>query len=82
MSASGKSNLAFHSPSHRIAEEARQRLRSSPPLHRRDLSCDCEEGVLWLHGQLPSFYEKQIAQEAVKSVEGVAGVINDIEVTG
>jgi osmotically-inducible protein OsmY len=38
--------------------------------------------VLWLRGELPSFYEKQVAQEAVKAVEGVTGIINDIEVTG
>jgi hypothetical protein len=36
--------------------------------------------VLRLRGQLQSFYAKQVAQEAVKGLEGIAGIINDIEV--
>jgi osmotically-inducible protein OsmY len=68
--------------SRQIAEQARDRLRNDPHVSGRDVSCECEEGVLRLRGELPSFHAKQLAQEAVKDVEGVAGIINDIEVTG
>jgi osmotically-inducible protein OsmY len=34
-----------------------------------------------LRGELPSFYAKQVAQEAVKAVEGITGINNDIKVT-
>jgi len=69
------------SPSQRIAEEAEARLRNDPHVNRRHISCECHQGVLLLRGELPSFYEKQVAQEAVKGVEGIAGIVNDIEVT-
>ena len=64
-----------------IAEEARDRLRNDPHVNCRNVSCDCEDGVLWLWGELPSFYAKQVAQEAVKTVEGITGINNDIKVT-
>jgi len=70
------------SRSQQIADEARARLRREPHIGRRAVSCEFEQGVLWLRGELPSFYEKQVAQEAVKGLDGVAGIVNDIEVTG
>ena len=38
------------------------------------------QGVLFLSGRLPSFYQKQLAQEAVAGLAGVAQVINETEV--
>ena len=70
------------SRSREIAEEARDRLRNNADVVGKDVLCACEKGVLRLRGELPTFYAKQLAQEAVKGVEGVAGIINDIEVTG
>jgi len=42
--------------------------------------CEYDRGELFLRGQVPSFYYKQLAQEAVAGLEGVRQVINDIEV--
>ena len=39
------------------------------------------DGVAYLHGCLPSYYLKQLAQEIAAGVEGVRLVINKIEVT-
>jgi len=64
-----------------IAEEAADRLHNDPHVNHSNVSCYCEDRVLWLRGELPSFYAKQVAQEAVKGVEGIVGVMNDIEVT-
>jgi osmotically-inducible protein OsmY len=36
--------------------------------------------MLVLRGRVPSYYYKQVAQEAVKGIEGVDQVINDTEV--
>jgi hypothetical protein len=44
------------------------------------VSCDYREGTLYLRGRLPSFYEKQMAQETVRNLDGVEIVINEIEV--
>ena len=69
------------SDSHRIAMAAEERLRQSLYSGLQDISCECDEaGVLFLRGQVPTFFEKQLAQEAVLRLEGVAQVINQIEV--
>lgn len=62
------------------AEAAEQCLRSSPYSALRGVTCECDHGVLLLSGHLPSFYYKQLAQEAVASVYGICQVINRIEV--
>jgi osmotically-inducible protein OsmY len=66
----------------RVAERARRELRKSPLIWGRRVSCDCRHGVLLLQGRLPSYYQKQLAQEAVKRIDGVWEIINEIEVTG
>jgi osmotically-inducible protein OsmY len=63
-----------------IAMTAIERLQASPYVVLRKISCECKDGVLTLKGHLFSFYEKQIAQETVSSVEGTIQVINEIEV--
>lgn len=42
--------------------------------------CECDDGSLFLRGQVPSYYIKQLAQEAVADMEGVRQVVNEIEV--
>ncbi len=64
----------------RIAEVASERLRNSPYRVLRGIVCECDHGVLLLRGHLPSFYHKQVAQEAVARVRGVSQVVNEIQV--
>lgn len=40
----------------------------------------CFDGRLYLSGKLPSYYLKQLAQEAVRSIEGITNVENQIVV--
>lgn len=68
----------FHS--HQVAKLARDRLQNSPYTTVRNVSCHCEGGVVVLRGLLPSFYHKQLAQEALADLEGVTQVINETEV--
>ena len=63
-----------------IAELAESRLRSNPYLALKNVSCEYQEGVLILRGCLPTYYLKQVAQEAVASVAGVQHILNQIEV--
>lgn len=44
------------------------------------IRCEFDEGLLFLRGQVPSFYFKQLAQEVVVDMEGVGQVVNEIEV--
>lgn len=62
------------------ATEATERLRASPFLPLRNLTCHACDGALVLHGKVPTFYLKGLAQSIVTSVEGVAAVVNQVEV--
>jgi hypothetical protein len=63
-----------------IDRRAEERLRRSSYLALRDVSCLASDGVVYLHGTLPTYYLKQLAQEIAAGVEGVHCVINRIEV--
>lgn len=63
-----------------IAEQAECTLRKNGYLSGRDIRCTYVEGVLNLHGSVPSYYLKQLAHGAVAEVEGVAKIVNHIVV--
>jgi len=67
-------------PARSIRQLAGDRLRSSPYPAIRSVACECHDGVLVLRGHLPSYYYKQLAQEAVAEIECVRQVINETEV--
>ena len=63
-----------------IAEIAQQVLRRSSYFELRNVSCDFSGGVLTLHGHVPSYHLKQLAQSCVADVPGVVEVHNRVEV--
>jgi len=77
-----QTDRSVHFPSHEIARLARARLRTKPyPLIQR-VSCECNDrGQLFLRGSLPSYYQKQLAQEAVSGLPGVTQVVNETQVS-
>ena len=56
------------------------RLQRSPYLALRRLSCKLQDGVLTLHGRVPTNYLKQVAQAAVCTLDGLPNLRNDVEV--
>lgn len=64
----------------RVVEAAKQRIFHQAHLNMQRIWCEYREGHLFLRGQVPSFYHKQLAQVAVSGLEGVEQVVNDIEV--
>jgi osmotically-inducible protein OsmY len=44
------------------------------------VACRYREGVLTLQGQVPTFFHKQLAQEAIRKVKGVRKIDNQIDV--
>ena len=64
----------------KTAEAAKHRILHRPHLAMQRLWCEFDQGRLFLRGQVPSFYFKQLAQEAVVGMEGVQQVVNEIEV--
>jgi osmotically-inducible protein OsmY len=64
-----------------VVQERIQRQLLDNPYHAlRSISWNYRQGVLTLHGRLPTYHLKQMAQAAVASVEGVEQVFNCIEV--
>jgi osmotically-inducible protein OsmY len=63
-----------------LSATVKDRLLSSPYMPVRQVSVRCEQGVVRLRGRLPSYYQKQLAQAAVRDLDGVSQVINEIEV--
>jgi len=64
----------------RVVQTAQDRLIKSQYIILRRVSCEFDNGVLTLNGRLPSYYLKQVAQVAVAGVDGVAEIVNRIEV--
>jgi osmotically-inducible protein OsmY len=56
-------------------------LKWEPKLtHPEDIAVAVKDGVVTLSGFVPSYWEKDAAEKAVKRVYGVRGVANDIKV--
>lgn len=63
-----------------VLEEARRALADRLCQYRPSLTCEFREGLLLLRGRVSSYYHKQVAQEAVRRLEAVERVVNQIEV--
>ncbi len=63
-----------------VAENAGRHLQSQLHVFGSQISCDYRDGVIYLRGRTHTFYQKQMAQETVRTVNGVVRVVNEIEV--
>lgn len=68
--------------SHEIEQRAIKSLESHPHFRGRNfwVQCSYSRPQLYLTGKVPSYYLKQLAQEAVRDVAGVDVVVNRIVV--
>lgn len=55
-------------------------LEQNPHVARRNLRFETQQGRVTLRGVVGTYYQKQMAQEAVRSVEGVEEIANELEV--
>ena len=55
-------------------------LDQNPHLTGRKLRIETHQGRVTLHGVVRSFYQKQMAQETLRSVVGIAQIENHLEV--
>jgi osmotically-inducible protein OsmY len=53
-----------------------------PHLNHRRLHIKSDQGRVTIEGTVKSFFEKQIAQETLRKIEGVESIENQLEVTG
>lgn len=64
----------------RLDDRVHSALQRSPHLANRNLRFETEEGRVILRGVVPSYYQKQMAQEILRAVEGVEEIENQLEV--
>jgi osmotically-inducible protein OsmY len=50
-------------------------------LNQHQLHIKTEQGHVTIEGTVKSFFEKQIAQETLRKIEGVESIENQLEVT-
>jgi hypothetical protein len=63
-----------------LASRARLELERSPVFALRDLQVEQSGESLVIQGRVSSFYQKQLAQEVVRSVSEGVPVVNSVEV--
>jgi osmotically-inducible protein OsmY len=56
-------------------------LQCHPNLTNGRLTSETNDGRVTLRGVVTTYYQKQIAQELMRSIEGVREVVNHLEVT-
>jgi osmotically-inducible protein OsmY len=56
-------------------------LERNPYVSRRNLRFETSSGRVTLKGVVRSYFQKQMAQEAVRHLEGVREIANELEVS-
>ena len=72
------------SPTHAPAplfERLHRALSSNPYVPSRQVSIEAADGHVVLKGNVGTFFQKQMAQEAIRRVDGVQLIDNLLEVT-
>ena len=64
-----------------LAKQIQTTLATHPHLAQRQLTLEANRGHVVLRGEVNSYFQKQMAQEAVRHVEGVERIENQLEVT-
>jgi osmotically-inducible protein OsmY len=64
-----------------LVERVGSALETNPYLSGRKLRFEAQEGRITLNGVVASYFQKQMAQEVIKRVEGVEQIENQLEVS-
>ena len=56
-------------------------LEQNPYLARNDLRFETSQGRVTLRGVVGTYFQKQMAQEAIRRVDGVREIANELEVS-
>lgn len=71
-------HVAAHDRS--IVDAAYRALRASGYGQLLRVQVYCDDGRVTLQGRLPTFYLKQVAQSALRTIHGIRDIDNDIKV--
>ena len=64
----------------RLQERIENALTSNPYIPVKRVRCRTDHGQVTLSGRVSSYFQKQMAQEAVRRLDGVCGIENLLEV--
>ena len=73
-------NTATTAPVRPLFEQIHEALTSSPHVPIREVHVEAAEGRVVLKGCVRSFFQKQMAQEAIRRIDGVESIENLLEV--
>jgi len=65
---------------HPVARRIAQRFQESLYIELRAIDCSYREGVLTLHGVVPTFYLKQVCTSLTEGIDDIQQVDNRVEV--
>jgi osmotically-inducible protein OsmY len=65
---------------HSLKDQIGTALRDNPYLFGRTLRVETHEGTVTLRGFVGTYYQKQMAQESVRRIDGVGEISNELEV--
>ena len=63
-----------------LGQRVSQALKRSPHLSGHTLRPKTRDGHVVLHGSVRTFYQKQMAQEAIRRIDGVQRIANELVV--
>jgi len=63
-----------------LQQQVQNAIVGSPYLSQNNLQCETESGRVVLRGKVSSFFQKQMAQEALRRIDGVEQIENLLEV--
>ncbi len=63
-----------------LSKRLGEALTGSPHLFGRELDYEADKGIVKLTGRVNSYFQKQMAQEAIRRVDGVEQIDNQLQV--
>ncbi len=64
-----------------LHDRVHEAISTNPYVSRQRLRAEAADGRVVLRGTVTSYYQKQMAQEALRDVEGVDAIENELEVS-
>lgn len=63
-----------------LKKQISEKFDAQPGLRPHDINISVENGIVTLSGRVRSYFEKRLAERAVKSINGVKAVIEELQV--
>jgi len=72
--------MRYHESGHSLEQLVHSALARNSHVRGRNLDIEVDEDHVVLRGVVGTYYQKQIAQESIRSIDGVNSIRNEIEV--